>query len=144
MRKSVVLGLGLATFMVGVAYAAEAVAEAAGAPPKLFTGDFWKLVGTGIVSGFIASLVGLLKSGNLKDFDFQRAINVLVIGAVIGAVAAYKGVQFADAEAWLATLPVWAGLSALIEMAIKAIYRKVFPDKATPPVEPPVTPADPQ
>ena len=107
--------------VAGVAFADEVVAAAA---PALFSSEFWKVVGTGLLSGLMASFVGLLKSKGLADFDFQKSLPALAIGALVGAVAGYKGMTFADTESWLTTLPLWAGLTAFIEMAIKAVWRK--------------------
>lgn len=124
MRKLGLVGLFLVVG-AGVVVAAEAAAAVAGTPPKLFSQEFWKVVGTGVLSGLFASVVGYLKNKPIGSWDWQYASTSLVIGALIGGVAGYKGIQFADAQTWLESLPVWAGLTTLVDMGVKALWRHI-------------------
>jgi len=75
----------------------------------------------GIGSGFIAALIGYMKSMTTEQFDLSKFMPALMLGAVIGGIMAYANVPYDQAY----QIGVCAGLVALIENAAKAIVRKV-------------------
>ena len=128
MRKGLVFGL-MAIMFATFAFAGEVVVEAVKASPDLFTAAFWKVVGMGALSGVLATVVGWLKNKKVEKFNAQQAGPSILIGAIIGGVAAYKGENLQEAEAMLTALPVWTGLVSFINMGWKLVYRRFISKK---------------
>lgn len=72
----------------------------------------------GALSGIGYAVLGYLKSG--EDFDEQKFVTTIVIGAVVGAVAAYYGLDYNTAYDWLLTV----GAVAVVEILVKALWKR--------------------
>ena len=78
-------------------------AIATGALADVATPSFWATVGNGVIMGIAAALAGWTGNGiGSKDnaFDLKAIGGKVVVGAVIGIVAALEGVQFDTATEW--------------------------------------------
>ena len=74
----------------------------------------------GLLSGAITALLGYAKSVGEK-FDGFKAFYTLVIGAIVGAVGGYFGMDYYSAYDWLMSI----GAITVIQYAIKAIWRRI-------------------
>ncbi|MFA5217047.1 hypothetical protein [Sulfuricurvum sp.] len=75
----------------------------------------------GIGSGFIAAIIGYMKSMTTEPFDLSKFVPAILLGAVIGGIMAFANVPYDQAY----QIGVSAGLVALIENAAKAIVRNL-------------------
>jgi len=100
----------------GISYAADATAMEVA---KFDWNNLWK----GAICGAIAALVGWFKDPAFKlaDFDFEVALPTVLCGLIVGVVAAYKNIPMADAQVWIAS----TGIAALVNMLVKALWRRV-------------------
>jgi hypothetical protein len=77
-------------------------------------------IGAGILSGAITALLGYTKSVG-ENFDPQKAYQTLIVGAIVGGVAGYLGVEYNTAEEYLESI----GAITLIEYVKKSILKRV-------------------
>ena len=75
----------------------------------------------GIVSGGITALLGYAKSSTVESFSVEKAVQTLIVGAVVGGCAGYWGVSYTQAQEYLGSV----GAITLIEFIKKAIWRRV-------------------
>jgi NAD/NADP transhydrogenase beta subunit len=78
----------------------------------------------GAVSGVVANLIGYFKQKEVPQYDGVQLVQTVLIGAVIGGVASFQGIQYTDAEGLLAGMSVLTGLTAVTEQVAKAIWRR--------------------
>lgn len=83
-------------------------------------------VGYGVIAGAGLSIVGFLKSykptGEHESFDSFQLIKTVILGAIVGAVSGATGMAVDVVTA----LPIYAGITAIVEDGLKAIYRRFF------------------
>lgn len=75
----------------------------------------------GIVSGAITALLGYAKSSTVEGFDVEKAVQTLIVGAIVGGCAGYWGVSYTQAYEYLVSI----GAITLIEAVKKAIWRRI-------------------
>jgi len=75
----------------------------------------------GVICGTITALLGYAKSVTSEEFDPKKAIQTMVVGAVVGGVSGYYGWTYDQAEEWASNI----GLVTLTEYLKKAIWRKI-------------------
>jgi uncharacterized membrane protein YeaQ/YmgE (transglycosylase-associated protein family) len=75
----------------------------------------------GVVSGAITALLGYAKSSSVESFDVSKAVQTLIVGAIVGGCAGYLGVSYTEAQDYLGSV----GALTLIEYLKKAIWRRV-------------------
>ena len=80
----------------------------------------WGIVG-GVVSGAITALLGYAKSSTVESFSAEKAVQTLIVGAVVGGCAGYWGISYTQAYEYLGSV----GAITLIEMTKKAIWRRI-------------------
>jgi hypothetical protein len=85
-------------------------------------------LGTGILlaalNGAVIGVLGWLSQRKTEDgtheaFDPVQLVTTVVVGAGIGAVAAWRGKSFGDVETWIQN----SGYVTLAEVALKALWR---------------------
>jgi len=74
----------------------------------------------GIASGAMTAVLGYAKSSTVESFDPKKALQTLVVGAVVGGVAGYCGMTYTQAYDYLLSV----GAITLVEYVKKAILRK--------------------
>jgi hypothetical protein len=79
----------------------------------------WGIVG-GVVSGAITALLGYAKSSG-ESFDASKAVQTLIVGAIVGGCAGYWGVSYTEAQDYLGSV----GALTLIEYLKKSIWRRI-------------------
>jgi len=76
----------------------------------------------GTVCGAVTALLGYAKSVTVEKFNPKKALQTVVVGAVIGGVSGYYGWSYSRAEEWATNV----GLITLVEYLKKAILRRVM------------------
>lgn len=102
----------------GISFAEEAVSATVGAES-----NFLMVVLKGVWLGVIATLIGWLKNTNPGEFKWRGLIMKVPIGAFIGGLAAWKGMEFTQAAEWASGI----GLIAIVEQVIKMVVRRFLP-----------------
>jgi hypothetical protein len=74
----------------------------------------------GVVSGAVTALLGYAKSSG-ESFDVGKAVQTLIVGAIVGGCAGYWGVSYTEAQDYLGSV----GALTLIEYLKKAIWRRI-------------------
>ncbi len=77
-------------------------------------------IGGGILSGLMAAALGYAKNVG-AEFDDKAFIQTVIIGMFVGAVAAYMGMTYDNAMAYVTT----TGGLVLFEYIEKSIWRRV-------------------
>jgi len=80
-----------------------------------------KAVIAGAICGSITALLGYAKSSTTESFDWKKARQTMIIGAVIGGISGYFGWSYDKAEEWASNM----GITTLIEYIKKAILRRL-------------------
>jgi uncharacterized membrane protein YeaQ/YmgE (transglycosylase-associated protein family) len=80
----------------------------------------WGIVG-GVVSGAVTALLGYAKSSTVESFDVEKAVQTLIVGAIVGGCAGYWGVSYTQAYEYLVSV----GAITLIEAVKKAVWRRI-------------------
>ena len=75
----------------------------------------------GLVAGAVTALLGYAKNVTVEDFDPKKAFQTICVGAFVGAVAGYYGMDYNTAEEWLGSI----GAITVFEYVKKAIIRKL-------------------
>lgn len=75
----------------------------------------------GAVSGAIIALLGYAKSSTVESFDPQKAIQTVVVGAVVGGISGAYGWTYQQAEQWASNM----GIITITEYTKKFIWRKL-------------------
>lgn len=118
----------LAAMMVLVltapAFAFQAAAPAAPAGAATAAGSIWSGILKGILAAGGAALMGWMAQqkntdGTHESFDLIQFIATVILGAGVGAYAAWKNMPMLDVE----NLPVLSAIIAFIEMGIKVLWR---------------------
>jgi len=110
-----------AMFTGAVVCAGEAsVASGAGAE-TLLTSSLVMSILKGAFMGVIATLIGWLKNTEPGKFEWKGLALKLPIGFVVGAIAAWKGIDFAAAYDWALGI----GLITLIDNLVKLVIRRI-------------------
>jgi hypothetical protein len=84
----------------------------------------WGII-AGIISGVITALLGYAKSSTVESFDPKKAVQTLIVGAVVGGFAGGWGITYQQAYEYLASV----GAITLIEFVKKAIWRRLSSQK---------------
>ena len=98
-----------------------AQASTAPAPSVTHTGTAILLAA---LNGAVIGVLGWLSQRKTADgtheaFDPVQLVTTVVVGAGVGAVAAWRGKSFGDVETWIQN----SGYVTLAEMALKALWR---------------------
>lgn len=80
---------------------------------------------SGVFSGLLIAALGYFKS-TPDVFEPRKFFITVGIGAIVGAVAGYLGMEYASAEAWLGSI----GAITAIDYILKAIWRRYLEKKA--------------
>jgi len=112
--------LPLAAFAGDAAGLATAADEAGG--------HWWKGLLQGIWGGILASLAGYAKNRNTRSgqheaFGIQYLVMTAIFGAVIGLASGIFKLNPTDLGTSAVASPVFAGLTILFEIVMKAIWR---------------------
>jgi len=75
----------------------------------------------GILSGIITALFGYFKSATEETFNLGKFVQTIIIGAIVGGVAGYYGVDYQQAYDWLASI----GAITAIEYVKKGLWRLI-------------------
>lgn len=140
MRKMLAItGLVLVGFLLlaGPAFAlAQQPAPAAGAAAPAINlpmgGSLWKGILNGAVAGAVAVFYGFAKNrdpktGEMEGFDIKYAFPTLIVGALVGVVAALLKMTPEDLATSLATSPVYGAIVFAAEALLKALFRHSVP-----------------
>lgn len=73
----------------------------------------------GVLAGITYALSGYLKSSNNEKFDAEKFVRTVIIGAIVGGYAAYKGISMDKAYMFV----ISTGIVAYIDNALKFISR---------------------
>ncbi|RLI87285.1 MAG: hypothetical protein DRP01_02200 [Archaeoglobales archaeon] len=84
-------------------------------------GEVVKGVLLGAVSGAIIAFTGYLKSSTVEKFNWKKARQTIIVGAVIGGIGGYFGWTYERAEEWASNM----GILVLVEQIKKAIIRRL-------------------
>lgn len=81
-------------------------------------------IGKGAVAGLLAAVFGWASqkkdpSGDHEDFDVAQGVVTAIVGAGIGAFAAWKHMSIADAE----NLPILGSIVMAAEIILKIVWR---------------------
>lgn len=130
MKKVAWLYVGLFVLLGGFAYAADAVVS-----PEPLTAPMWKTILMGAISGALAAIYGWLKNRDAKtgqeQFGWQYAAVTVIVGAILGAVAGWKGLpDAASAMDWIQNSAIGCIAVPGIEMLLKVIIRQSPPTLA--------------
>jgi len=79
----------------------------------------WQAIIYGIVCGIFVAGAGYFKSSPVEKWEPKKFTQTIIIGAVVGAIAAVKHVTYAEAYEWAATV----GVITIIEYLKKGIWR---------------------
>jgi hypothetical protein len=135
MKKATWLYVGLFILLGGLAWTAEAVVAAVD-PAVAVTSPLWKTILMGAISGAIAALYGWLKNRDKQTgqeaIGWQYAATTIVVGALLGAVAGWKGLpDAASAMDWIQGSAIGCLIVPGIEMILKMIFRQAPPTLAS-------------
>jgi len=74
----------------------------------------------GIIGGILYALSGYLKHKGRENVNFnpEKFIKTIILGAIIGFISGYSGLSFSEAEGIL----IQTGMVAVIEQLAKALY----------------------
>jgi hypothetical protein len=86
----------------------------------------WAIV-LGMFSGALANGLGYFKGTAIENFDRQKLFVTLFVGAVIGAVAGYFHMSYADALQFVVYIGGNMGSIYVIENVAKMAYRRISP-----------------
>jgi len=81
-----------------------------------------KGIAVGIVTGTITALVGYAKSCTAESFSPKKAVQTVIVGAVVGGIAGYHGWTFEQAYEWASSV----GIITVVEYIKKAVWRLVL------------------
>jgi len=76
---------------------------------------------SGAVSGAILALLGYAKSSTLESFFPEKAVQTIIIGAVVGGIAGYYGWTYQQAEQWATNM----GIITITEYIEKSVWRRL-------------------
>ena len=80
-----------------------------------------KTVLAGAVSGAVTALLGYAKNSTTEDFEPKKALQTIIVGAVVGGIAGYYGWTYTQAYEWAGSM----GIITIVEYAKKAILRRI-------------------
>jgi ABC-type xylose transport system permease subunit len=86
----------------------------------------WQIVlstGAGAFSGLITALLGYAKSSTMESFDPKKAVQTIIVGAIVGGFAGAWGVTYQQAYEYLGSI----GGIVIIEYVKKAVWRRLSP-----------------
>jgi membrane-associated PAP2 superfamily phosphatase len=129
MKRNVVL-VSLFVLLGGVALADSAVSPVAAI--TAVTCPLWKTILMGAIGGAVAAIYGWLKNRDAKTgqeaFGWQYAVCTVVVGALLGAVAGWKGLpDAASAMDWIQGSAIGSIAIPGVEMLLKLIFRQAPP-----------------
>jgi len=75
----------------------------------------------GAVSGAIICLTGYAKSSTVETFNWKKARQTIIVGAVVGGIGGYYGMTFTEAYEFASTM----GVLVIVEHVKKALFRRV-------------------
>jgi hypothetical protein len=75
----------------------------------------------GAVSGAITALLGYAKSVTVETFDYKKAVQTVIVGAVVGGFGSYAGMTYQQAYDYLISI----GAITLIEYIKKSLWRLI-------------------
>lgn len=140
MRKLLAItGLVLVGFLLlaGPAFAlaqqpAPAAAGAAAGVNLPMGGNIWKGILNGAVAGAVAVFYGFAKNrdaktGVMESFDIKYAFPTIIVGALVGVVAALLKMTPDDLATSLSTSPVYGAIVFAVEALLKAVFRHSVP-----------------
>lgn len=115
----------VAVMLFVVSSTALAFQAAAGAPAAAAaTTSVWSAILMAAFNGAIIGVVGWLSQrkeadGSHQDFDPVQLVMTIVVGAGIGAIAAWRHKSFGDVETWVQN----SGYVTLAEILLKMVWR---------------------
>lgn len=81
----------------------------------------WTGIAAGLVAGALTAVLGYAKSVTVETFDPKKAVQTLIIGAIVGGYAGYAGVTYEQAYEFFGTI----GAITVIEYIKKAVWRAI-------------------
>lgn len=97
-------------------YVALAIAIVFGALSGIFAG----------LMGFAKTIIPMIKMGlKPEDIDYTKMFQTIILGAIIGALAGYKGIPYEEAQALFYYLAETMGLTVLLDWCVKIIARSL-------------------
>lgn len=135
MKKVTWLYVGLFALLGGLVWAADAT-SAPVTSAVAATLPLWKTILMGALSGAIAALYGWLKNRDnqtgLEAPEWEYAVTTIGVGALLGAVAGWKGLpDTASAMDWVQNSGWGCLIVPGVEMILKAIFRHGGPTLAS-------------
>jgi hypothetical protein len=88
----------------------------------------WQVVNglaAGAFSGLATALLGYAKSSKTESFNINKAVQTMIVGAIVGAISGFLGVPFTQAYEYLSSV----GAITLIEYIKKAVLRRLIQSK---------------
>ena len=94
-------------------------------------GNWWQGLLQGVWGGILASFAGYAKnrdtrSGSHQEFGIQYLVQTCIFGAILGLIAGIFKVNPSDFATSAVASPVFAGLTMVFEMVMKAIWRNAI------------------
>ena len=88
----------------------------------------WKILKgilIGMICGAITALLGYAKSVTSEKFNLKKAVQTIIVGAVVGGISGYFGWTYEQAEEWASNM----GITTILEYLKKAVWRKIRPKR---------------
>lgn len=127
--RSVALVAIFVLAFAGVALAQAAGSAASAAPAAgLNDGSLWKGILNGLLAGAMAAVAGWMKNrntatGEQQRFDIKYMIPTVIVGAIVGAVAAWTKKAPSDFVTSLEASPLFAAVTVGAEYLFKIVWR---------------------
>jgi len=107
---------------------AAALSAPEGAAGGLSDGSVWKGLLNGLLAGAMASVAGWLKNrntatGDQQKFDIKYLIPTVIVGAIVGAVAALFKKAPSDFVTSIEMSPLYAAITLGAEYLFKIVWR---------------------
>lgn len=115
--------------LAGVVFAADAVAGGAVAPVAQ---AWWKGLLGGVAGGVMAAFLGWFKNkdpqtGTQEPMETRWLWPTMLVGALVGVASYFMNMSPTDVITWLEASPFYAGITVVVEMLLKAVFRHTAP-----------------
>jgi energy-converting hydrogenase Eha subunit B len=125
-------GLALVVVFSLVSIAIFAADAVAGTVVAVVAQEWWKGLLGGIAGGVMAAVLGWFKNkdaqtGSQEAFGTQYMWQTMLVGALVGVASYFMKMSPTDVISWLEASPFYAGITVVVEMVLKAIFRHSAP-----------------